>query len=179
MLEAFKMMTLMTFLLGAIYPVFCTGISQMFFSKEANGSLIINEGKVRGSELLSQNFVGDQFFHARPSAINHDPKLSGATNFSPVSKMFKVEREKRAKLTFIPELQTSSASGLDPHLSRAAVYFQLNRVADARAFGHKQRQELEQKIDELTERPRFGFMGTEMVNVTKLNFYLLSLAAKI
>src|ERR1700746_1214500 len=151
---AIMMIVVMTVITGLIYPLGMTGIAQLIFPHQANGSLVEKDGKVIGSELLGQNFTDDKYFHARPSAppdpAPNDPSKtvpapyaadnSAGSNLGPTSQALidrvKDEAEKlkaENPSTPIPvDLVTTSASGLDPDITPAAAEFQVARVAKAR-----------------------------------------------
>jgi potassium-transporting ATPase KdpC subunit len=183
-----KMLLLMTILTGIIYPLFITAIGQVIFSDKANGSLYIEDGKVRGSFLLGQKFTDSTYFHLRPSAIDYNPMPSGASNLGLTSKILRQQyKERRAKFLLtnmldstiqIPsEMLFASASGVDPHISKQAAYFQVPRIAKARLLNEIQTNKMYKLIDLLTENPQFGFLGNEVVNVLKLNIKIDSLEA--
>lgn len=178
-----KMLLLMTILTGIIYPLFITAIGQVIFSDKANGSLYIEDGKVRGSFLLGQKFTDSTYFHLRPSAIDYNPMPSGASNLGLTSKILRQQyKERRAKFLLtnmldstiqIPsEMLFASASGVDPHISKQAAYFQVPRIAKARLLNEIQTNKMYKIIDLLTENPQFGFLGNEVINVLKLNIKL-------
>ncbi|MBV8591749.1 MAG: K(+)-transporting ATPase subunit C [Acetobacteraceae bacterium] len=188
---AIVMIVVMTAITGLVYPLAMTGIAQLIFPRQANGSLVMRDGKVIGSELIGQNFTSDRYFHPRPSATTDtDPNdstktipapynaaNSGASNLAPTSKAL-VDRVKgdAAKLaaenpaTPVPaDLVTTSASGLDPDITPAAALFQVPRVAKARGIS-------EDRLRQLVEAnitPRLlGIIGEPTVNVLQLNFAL-------
>ena len=188
---AIMMIVVMTVLTGLIYPLAMTGIAQILFPHQANGSLIVKNGAVIGSELIGQNFTTDKYFHPRPSATTEpDPKdpskndpvpyaadNSAGSNLGPTSKAL-VDRVKddAAKLaaenpnTPIPvDLVTTSASGLDPDITPAAALFQVPRVAKARNLPEDRVRELVE--DHVTGR-FLGIIGEPHVNVLKLNLAL-------
>jgi K+-transporting ATPase ATPase C chain len=188
---AIVMIVLFTILTGLAYPLAMTGIAQALFPRQANGSLILKDGKVLGSELIGQNFADDKYFHGRPSATTDtDPNDSTKTvpapynaanssgsNAGPTSKALieriqgDVEKLKAENPnTPVPvDLVTTSASGLDPHITPAAAYFQVPRVAKARGLP-------EAKVRDLVTRNiegRFlGVLGEPRVNVLQLNMAL-------
>jgi K+-transporting ATPase ATPase C chain len=166
-----------TVLLGLLYPLLMTALSQVLAGDKANGQLIRRDGAVIGSHILAQPFTGAAYFHPRPSAAGnngYDASNSGGTNFGPTNQKL-VDRVKSDVATLqmenpgkpVPvDLVTTSASGLDPHITPAAAEFQVPRVAKARGIS-------EQKLRELvlrhTERRQFGFLGEPRVNVLELN----------
>jgi potassium-transporting ATPase KdpC subunit len=172
----------LTILFGIAYPLVITGISQLAFPRQANGSLIVSDGKVIGSELIGQNFTKPEYFQPRPSAAGndgYDPTASGGSNLGPTSQKL-VDRVKASIEKFrkenpdytgpIPaDLVTASASGLDPHLSPASANAQAARVAKARGASQGQ---IAQLIAEFTEPPSLGLLGEPRVNVLKLNLAL-------
>ncbi len=188
---AIVMIVVMTLITGLAYPLAITGIAQLLFPHQANGSLIEKDGKVIGSALIGQNFTSDKYFHGRPSATTEpDPKdptktvpvpyaadNSSGSNLGPTSKALvdrvKGDAETLAKEnpnTPIPvDLVTTSASGLDPDITPAGAYFQVPRVAKARGLTQAQVRDLvEQHIDGRL----FGLIGEPHVNVLQLNLAL-------
>jgi K+-transporting ATPase ATPase C chain len=173
---------LLTVLTGAIYPAVVTGIAQIAFPAEANGSLIVRDGKVIGSALIGQAFTKPENFWSRPSATGPMPynvEASSGSNLGPTNPALidavkaRVEALKAAdpgNTKPIPvDLVTASASGLDPHISRAAADYQASRVAVARKLPLEKVIEL---IDAHTEKPLLGFLGEARVNVLTLNIAL-------
>jgi K+-transporting ATPase ATPase C chain len=172
----------MTILFGIAYPLIITGISQVAFPRQANGSLIVSDGKVIGSELIGQNFTRPEYFQPRPSAAGndgYDATSSGGSNFGPTNQKL-IDRVKASVEKFrkenpdytgpIPaDLVTASASGLDPHLSPSSAMAQAARVAKARGMSQDQ---VAQLLAEFTEPPALGLLGEPRVNVLKLNLAL-------
>jgi K+-transporting ATPase ATPase C chain len=175
-----SLMTLVTTMLfGIAYPLVVTGLAQMLFPDKANGQLLARDGALVGSRLIGQTFSADVYFHSRPSAAGagYDAANSGGTNLGPTNKKLveAVERAVGAARKDNPEadvpvdLVTSSASGLDPHLSPAAAAFQIPRVALVRRANEA---DLRRLVDEYTEGRQLGFLGEPRVNVLLLNLAL-------
>jgi potassium-transporting ATPase KdpC subunit len=189
---AIVMMVLFTVLTGLAYPLAMTGIAQLVFPRQANGSLIEKDGKVIvGSELIGQNFTEDKYFHGRPSATTDtDPKdptktvpapynaaNSGASNAGPTSKALiervqgdvdKLKAENPGAAVPV-DLVTTSASGLDPDITPAAALFQVFRVAKARGLPEAKIRDL---VAQQVEGRFLGVIGEPRVNVLRLNMAL-------
>lgn len=180
---ALKFLLVMTVLTGIIYPFFMTGVAQFIFPAKANGSLVMKNGKIAGSELIGQKFDSSIYFWSRPSVIDYNPLPSGASNLGPTSEKLKGQVAERSKLfatnnsitltSAIPkEMIFASASGLDPHISPEAALLQLNRVAKARNLNELQKQKVQQLIKTKTEGPEFYLFGEPRINVFELNLAL-------
>ncbi len=177
---ALKFLLVMTVLTGIVYPLFMTGLAQLCFHNKANGSLVMKDGKIVGSELIAQKFDSSIYFWSRPSAIDYNPVPSGASNFGPTSDKLKKQVIQRQTLfaaknsitdiTAIPkEMIFASGSGLDPHISPEAALCQLERVAIARNFNTAQKQKIQQLITDMKEGPQYFLFGEPRINVFKLN----------
>jgi K+-transporting ATPase ATPase C chain len=194
---AIVMIVVMTVITGLAYPLGMTGLAQLIFPRQANGSLVEKDGKVIGSELIGQVFASDKYFHGRPSATTDtDPNDSTKTvpapynaansagsNAGPTAKSL-IERvtDDAAKLKAenpsapVPvDLVTTSASGLDPDITPAAALFQVPRVAKARRLPEER---VRQLVNDSTEGRVLGLIGEPHVNVLKLNLALDAVAAK-
>jgi K+-transporting ATPase ATPase C chain len=171
---AIGLLALMTLITGVAYPLAVTGVAQLAFPEQANGSLVRDDkGEVRGSTLLAQNFEGAQWFQPRPSAAGFATVSSGASNLSQDNPVLAERIAKDAQslvgegVSPVPlQLVTTSASGLDPHLSPAAARWQITRIAAARGIPANN---LERLVEQHTERP---LVGPAVVNVLALNLAL-------
>jgi K+-transporting ATPase ATPase C chain len=172
----------MIIITGIIYPLFVTLIGNCIFPRQSQGSLIIKDGKILGSELIGQSFQGPKYFWPRPSAtspVPYNAAASTGSNLGPTNPaLIKLVQDNIAKLKAadpqnqlpIPaDLVTASASGLDVHISPAATQYQISRVAIARNLTQQQVQEL---VAKHTEGRQWGFFGEPRVNVLTLNLAL-------
>ena len=168
-----------TLLLGIAYPLAVTGLAQVLFPEKANGQLLERDGKVIGSRIIGQAFSSPGYFRSRPSAAGtgYDAASSGGTNLGPTNKKL-VDSVKAAsdaaKLENpgapVPiDLVTSSASGLDPHISPAAAAFQVPRIARERGAPEA---EVRRLVEAHSEGRQLGFLGEPVVNVLELNLAL-------
>lgn len=168
---ALSLILLMTLITGAVYPLVVTGIAQVAFPDQANGSLLRDgQGQVRGSQLIAQRFEGDAWFQSRPSAGDYATVASSASNLAPSNPALATRVIDDATQQWVPgqgpvplALLTTSGSGLDPHLPPAAITYQLARVAAARDVPVAT---LQQLLDAHIERP---WVGPPVVNVLELN----------
>jgi K+-transporting ATPase ATPase C chain len=181
----------LTLITGVAYPFAMTGIAQLLFPYQAQGSLVERDGKVVGSTLIGQPFTGERYFHGRPSAtVTPDPNdasknvpapynaaNSGGSNLGPTSKdliariqgdVEKLKQENPAAPVPI-DLVTTSGSGLDPHISPDAAFFQVPRIAKARNLPEYR---LRQLVAENTAAPLGSVLGEPRVNVLELNLAL-------
>lgn len=181
---AVVLLMLFTLLLGLAFPLGITGIAQTLMPAQANGSLIRENGKIVGSELIGQGFAQERYFHSRLSAAGdgYDASASAASNLAPGSKDLAgrigtdvAALRKNGTTGLIPaDLVTTSASGLDPHISPDAALSQVDRVAKARGASADV---VRKSIMAATEYPLFGIIGEPRVNVLKLNRQLDRLSA--
>jgi K+-transporting ATPase ATPase C chain len=169
-------------LLGIVYPLVMTGISQLVFPKQANGSLVEVNGKVIGSDIIGELWSKPQYFQGRPSAAGkngYDPTATGGTNLGPTSKKLidstkaTIDALKKANpdatLPIPMDLVTSSASGIDPDISPESAYYQVPRVAKAR---HISTASVEAIVSKYVHGRELGFLGEPHVNVLELNMAL-------
>jgi K+-transporting ATPase ATPase C chain len=178
LLPGLRMTLVLTVLTGLIYPGIVTGLCQMLFPKQANGSLEYKDGKVIGSTLIGQNFTKPEYFQPRPSSAGngYDATASSGSNLGPTNQKL-IDRVKASADKFrqdnpnftgtIPaDLLTTSGSGLDPHLSPESADAQAERVAKARGASP---QDIRALVAQLTEGRDLGFLGEPRVNVLRLN----------
>lgn len=184
--QSVAILLVMTLLLGVIYPLVVTGLAQVVFPHQANGSVIIRNEKAVGSELIGQVFSEPRYFWGRPSAtapVPYDAAHSGGSNHGPLNPRLlsdvraRAERLRSMDPTRQPgapvDLVTASASGLDPDISPAGAEHQVPRVAMARGLPEAKVRELVQRF---TTKPQFGLLGPPRVNVLQLNLALDELA---
>ncbi|HEY6512397.1 MAG TPA: potassium-transporting ATPase subunit KdpC [Burkholderiaceae bacterium] len=179
---ALLLFVLLSFVTGLLYPLLVTGVAQVAFPAAANGSLIVRDGKVVGSRLIGQPFADPKHFWSRPSAtvpMAYNGGASSGSNLGPLNPALhdavkaRIEALRAAdpgNTAAVPaDLVTTSASGLDPHISVAAAYYQAARVAKARGLQEAAMREL---IERHTEGRWLGFIGEPRVNVLELNLAL-------
>jgi potassium-transporting ATPase KdpC subunit len=178
--KSVKALLLFSILTGIIYPFLITGIGQLIFPFKSNGSLIKFDDKVIGSELISQKFDNDKYFQSRPSFTDYTSMPSGGSNYSIVSmdykalsdslyNSFKLKNIISNDISVPSEMMSYSASGLDPHISKTAALLQVNRIANARNLNEDKKKKLLNIIESFTERPQFGILGVERINVLLIN----------
>jgi len=193
---AIVVLVALTLITGLAYPLAMTGIAEVLFPRQAQGSLIEQDGKVVGSALIGQVFESDKYFHGRPSATTapdpndstktvpapYNAANSGGSNLGPSNKAL-IDRVQgdvdklKAENPSMPvpqDLVTTSASGLDPHISPEAALFQVPRIAKARNLPEDR---VRQLVTDNTEGRLFGLLGEPRVNVLQLNLALDHLAA--
>lgn len=187
---AFLFAIAMFVICGFIYPMVLTGVSQVVFPSQSNGSLVEVDGKAVGSEIVGQDFTDERLFHCRPSAYNYNTYTqeqkdsgeyaglsSGSNNYAPSNPALKerldediekfLEENPTVSKEDIPsDIITASGSGLDPHISVEAAKIQMDRVAKNTGLSQEQ---LEKMIEENTSGKFLGIFGEETVNVLKLN----------
>ena len=175
-------LAVLTLVTGIVYPVVVTAIAQLVFPHQANGSLIVKDGKVVGAALIGQPFDDPKYFWGRPSATSpfgYNAASSSGSNLSPTNPALVKSVQERAdalraadpnnRAPVPVDLVTASGSGLDPHISPAAALYQVNRVAKARKVDPASVREL---VERHTEGRQFGFLGEPRVNVLALNLAL-------
>jgi K+-transporting ATPase ATPase C chain len=175
-LQSLRMLAVMTVVTGVAYPLVVTGIAQVAFRDKANGSLIVQDGKVVGSELIGQPFSDPKYFWSRGSGTSPMPyngASSSGSNLGPTNPALRdavAGRISKFDKKPVPvDLATSSASGLDPHISPAGAEFQIARVAKARGLPEQQ---VRQIVEKHTEGRQLGILGEPRVNVLELNLAL-------
>jgi K+-transporting ATPase ATPase C chain len=184
-LQAIRQTIVWSVIAGIIYPLVFTVFAQLVFPKQANGSLIMRDGKLVGSEWMAQQFTGTKYFWPRPSAATYGTGATGlnagsGSNLGPTSAQLQTNVRTNAKALRdaqklpadapVPaDLVYASASGVDPHISPEAARFQISRVAAARGMGEDKVRAL---VEQNVEPPQLGFLGQARVNVLQLNLAL-------
>jgi K+-transporting ATPase ATPase C chain len=176
---AITLLAALTILTGVIYPLVVTFVGQTLFSHQADGSLLVRDGRVIGSSLLAQASAGERYFEPRPSATSYSAYPSSGSNMGPTSLALGAAAEERRQQflkrnrlsvsTLVPqEMLFASASGLDPHISPEAALLQIGRIAKARGLAGREA-EIERLVRGHVEHPTAGFLGEPRVNVLELN----------
>jgi K+-transporting ATPase ATPase C chain len=183
---AIVMLVLMTLVTGLLYPLGFTALARAVFPRQAAGSLVTQDGKVIGSELIGQAFTGPRYFHGRPSAAGngYDAANSSGSNYAVTSKKLRDRiaadaAKLRAENPAMPvpdDLVTASASGLDPDITPAGALFQVPRIARARNMPQA---EVSNLIGGQTQGRLFGLIGEPHVNVLRLNLALDAWSARM
>lgn len=168
-----------TIMLGVAYPLAMTALAQVLFKDKANGQLIERDGRIIGSRIIGQSFSSSAYFHGRPSAAGngYDAANSGGTNLGPTNKKLvdavqaaaDAARKENPSAAVPIDLVTSSASGLDPHISPEAALFQVPRVARERRVNEA---DVRAAVEAHIEGPQLGLLGDPRVNVLELNLDL-------
>lgn len=178
--RTFMSLFIFTLVTGVLYPLVVTGIGQLVFPDQSNGSLVMLGNRVVGSSLIGQANNDPKYFHSRPSAIGYQPLPSSGSNLGPTSQEL-LEQVQQRELEFralnnipaetsIPsDILFSSGSGLDPHISLVAAQLQVMRIAQERGYSEDQVSAL---VIQHTKPPQFGILGSERVNVLLLNLAL-------
>lgn len=185
-ITSLKMLAIMTIICGILYPIGIFVTADALFPGKSNGSLIERNHRIVGSSLIGQQFSKPEFFWGRPSAIANNPMPSGGSNLNPLGEQLKGTIQARmdsitkfhgyVNIHFIPkDLLFSSGSGVDPHISPSAAYFQVDRIARFRKFDAIQKNKLKQLIKSSIEKPDLGIFGEYRVNIVLLNIKLLEL----
>jgi potassium-transporting ATPase KdpC subunit len=176
---ALTLLMFLTVMTGVIYPLTATGLAQALFPHQANGSLIVIDGKTYGSELIGQQFDAPKYFWGRPSAAGYNASASSGSNYGPMNPSLEEVVQARIDalqvadpnnpLPIPVDLVTASGSGLDPHISVASALYQVRRVAAARGWSEA---DVTPLVEKYTEGRQFGIFGEPRVNVLLLNLAL-------
>jgi potassium-transporting ATPase KdpC subunit len=186
--QAITCLVVLTVITGIFYPLIVTGIAQLLFQHQANGSLIIDKNKIVGSSLIGQTFGSPKYFWSRPSAtspVSYNAANSSGSNLGPLNpalienvnaRILQLKAEDSAGKSLVPvDLVTASGSGLDPDISPASAEYQISRVARVRNIDESKVREV---VVRLTKNRQFGILGEPRVNVLELNLALDDLKNK-
>jgi len=179
-------LSVMILITGILYPLLITGIATIVFPHKAAGSLVTSKGKYIGSELIGQSFSSNSYFWPRPSATNYNPLPSSGSNLGLLNPLLEKQVHDRDSVfrkmnllspgVVIPAgMLTASGSGLDPDISPAEAYLQLDRIAASRGFDASKREKVLELIRDLTDHPHFLIFGEARINVFLLNLNLDSI----
>ena len=179
-MQALKMLIIMSVFLGLVYPLVVFGLAQIAFPASANGTLVLQNGRIVGSALIGQTFEQPQYFHSRPSACKYDAANSSASNLGPMNETlltnaksgadaYRQENGLGESYPVSSDAVLMSGSGLDPHITLANALDQAARVAQARRLP---KQKIVDAIHRQTQEKTFGLLGAERVNVLQLNVAL-------
>jgi potassium-transporting ATPase KdpC subunit len=180
-IQALKLLLIMTVITGIAYPLLITVLGQALFPGKANGSFRKVDGRFIGSELIGQKFTSDKYFWPRPSAIDYNPLPSGGSNLGPTSQVLRdsvtarKEFLKKANPSSgkVPiDLYFASGSGLDPDISPETARFQIDRVAHARGLDNHDKIRLINLVEKQIKQPDLGILGEPRINVLSLNLVL-------
>lgn len=168
-----RLLLILTIITGGLYPLMITLAAQMVFPRQAGGSLIVVDGKAIGSSLVGQRFLSPRYFWPRPSAVDFNAAASSGSNLGPTNPTHLDAVADRARqlgatsISLVPvDLVTTSASGLDPHITPAAAKYQVPRVAQARGLSEE---DVRRLVKAATDERTLGFLGERRVNVLALN----------
>lgn len=172
----------LTVLTGILYPLTINSLGGLFWPDKTKGSLVFKNNMLVGSHLIAQNFSTDSYFWPRPSASNFSALPAMASNLGPTSKdLYILINNRRHNLAlkhekdikYVPEiLLTSSGSGLDPHISLQAAFFQIERIGKARGLNAQNQDTLKNILHQVLKQPQLGFLGQARLNVLELNLIL-------
>lgn len=181
LMQALRMLLALTVLTGVVYPLVVTGVSLALFRDQATGQIVMKDGKAVASKIIAQKITSPKYFWPRPSGADYNAAASSGTNLGPLSTDLKKQYDERLKALqdahpeqgVVPQdLLFASGSGLDPEISPAAAFYQLNRVAKARNFNDEQRAHLQELVKKQMQSRTLGFIGEERINVIELNLAL-------
>lgn len=179
--QSFLVLLMLSLLTGGLYPILVTGLGSLLFADQAQGQIVTRNGEKVASRLMAQKISSDRYFWPRPSATDYNGAASSGSNLGPTSKDLKKLYEERRSLVMAAhpldgeppqELLFASGSGLDPEITPAAAFYQLNRVAKGRNLSEAQKLSLKALVEKHIQKPEWGFIGEERVNVIDLNLSL-------